>query len=192
MPSEFVTGGVTGAVVGGSDDVAGSVVAVESGVLVRVVVEESEVRTLVVVMSPGTVVSDGIDDVVSPGTEEVAAGLTVVAGVAGESLDDEKNRKPTTERTNTTAIAPSVTGVKEMFFSPPVRREIGDPEANPSGSLSFLIFFTFLALPSVGAASAESRRRRAGDSAGIVGDGPNEPGCASWNPPGCAAGCGTV
>jgi hypothetical protein len=162
----------------------GIVVPVVSGVVPGTVVEVSEVSTLVVVMSPGMVESAGMDDVESVGTEDDVGACTDVAGADGESLEEEKKRKASTASMNTTAMAPIVTGVNDKFFMPLVSREIGEPDAKPSGSFSFF-FFTFLSLPSVGTFSEASRRRREGDSVGMVGEGPNEPGWASWKPPGC-------
>jgi hypothetical protein len=73
MPEELVAGGVRGAVVCGTVvspgmvGVPGIVVATVSEVPPGVVVEVSELRTLVVVIVPGMVVSDGIDEVESVG-----------------------------------------------------------------------------------------------------------------------------
>jgi hypothetical protein len=180
-------------VVPGSVVPTGRVVCIGSLVGTGVVVDESDVKTLVVVMSPGTEDSAGIEDDESVGATSVVEGCSVVAGVDGVSLDDEKKRNPTTARMNTTAMAPSVTGVKEMFFTPPMNRDNGEPDAKPSGSFSFFFtFLTFFSLPSAGSVSAAPRRRRDGDSVGIVGDGPNEPGWASWKPPGCGIGGGAL
>jgi hypothetical protein len=76
MPEELFAGGVRGAVVCGTVvtlgmvGVPGIVVATAAGVPPWVVVEASELRTLVVAIAPGMVGSDGIDDVESVGVED--------------------------------------------------------------------------------------------------------------------------